>query len=121
MKLRDYQEQSVDFLYERDRAMILASVGAFFTILSASCGGGFPVSDLLPRFGHLLLFVWSRPKHPRARIVFGGQFLFFHGPIFYLGNYARGGYWGFGIYFLWNADWFDCEADQYVFGRATSE
>lgn len=27
MKLRDYQEQSVDFLYERDRAMILASVG----------------------------------------------------------------------------------------------
>lgn len=25
MKLRDYQEQAVDFLYERDRAMILAS------------------------------------------------------------------------------------------------
>ena len=34
MKLRDYQEQSVDFLYERDRAMILASVGAGKTAIA---------------------------------------------------------------------------------------
>ena len=34
MKLRDYQEQSVDFLYERDRAMILASVGAGKTCIA---------------------------------------------------------------------------------------
>lgn len=34
MKLRDYQEKAVDFLYERDRAMILASVGAGKTLIA---------------------------------------------------------------------------------------
>ena len=28
LKLREYQEKAVDFIYERDRAMVLASVGA---------------------------------------------------------------------------------------------
>ena len=28
MNLRDYQEQGADFLYEHDRAMVLAPVGA---------------------------------------------------------------------------------------------
>jgi len=34
MKLRDYQEQAADFLYEHDRAMILAPVGAGKTAIS---------------------------------------------------------------------------------------
>ena len=34
MKLRDYQEQGADFLYERDRAMILAPVGAGKTAIT---------------------------------------------------------------------------------------
>ena len=34
MKLRDYQEQAADFLYENDRAMILAPVGAGKTALT---------------------------------------------------------------------------------------
>ncbi len=34
MRLRDYQEKAVDFLYERDRAMILASVGAGKTAIA---------------------------------------------------------------------------------------
>lgn len=34
MKLRTYQEEGVDFLYERDRAMVLASVGAGKTAIS---------------------------------------------------------------------------------------
>ena len=34
MKLRDYQENAIDFLYERNRAMILASVGAGKTLIS---------------------------------------------------------------------------------------
>ena len=34
MKLRDYQEQAADFLYEHDRAMILAPVGAGKTAIT---------------------------------------------------------------------------------------
>ncbi len=34
MKLRDYQEIAADFLYERDRAMILAPVGAGKTAIT---------------------------------------------------------------------------------------
>lgn len=34
LKLRDYQEKAVDFLYENDRAMILASVGAGKTAIA---------------------------------------------------------------------------------------
>jgi len=34
LKLRDYQEQAVDFLYERDHAMILAPVGAGKTAIT---------------------------------------------------------------------------------------
>lgn len=34
MKLRPYQEQAVDFLYERDRAMVLAPVGAGKTAIT---------------------------------------------------------------------------------------
>ena len=34
MKLRDYQELAADFLYENDRAMILAPVGAGKTAIT---------------------------------------------------------------------------------------
>jgi SNF2 family DNA or RNA helicase len=34
LKLRDYQEKAVDFLYENDRAMVLASVGAGKTAIA---------------------------------------------------------------------------------------
>ena len=34
MKLRDYQEQAADFLFEHDRAMVLAPVGAGKTALT---------------------------------------------------------------------------------------
>lgn len=34
MKLRDYQESAVDFIYERDRAMVLAAVGAGKTAIA---------------------------------------------------------------------------------------
>ena len=34
MKLREYQEKAIDFLYEHDRAMILASVGAGKTAIA---------------------------------------------------------------------------------------
>ena len=34
MKLRSYQEKAADFLYENDRAMILAPVGAGKTALT---------------------------------------------------------------------------------------
>ena len=34
MKLRPYQEEAADFLYERDRAMILAPVGAGKTAIT---------------------------------------------------------------------------------------
>ena len=34
MKLRPYQEQAADFLYEHDRAMILAPVGAGKTAIT---------------------------------------------------------------------------------------
>ena len=34
MKLRPYQEQAADFLYERDRAMVLAPVGAGKTAIT---------------------------------------------------------------------------------------
>jgi hypothetical protein len=33
MKLRDYQETAADFLYQHDRAMILAPVGAALLVL----------------------------------------------------------------------------------------
>ena len=34
MNLRDYQEQAVDFIYERDRSLVLASVGAGKTCIA---------------------------------------------------------------------------------------
>ena len=34
MKLREYQETAADFLYQHDRAMVLASVGAGKTAIS---------------------------------------------------------------------------------------
>ena len=34
LKLRDYQEEAVDFLYERDRAIVLAAVGAGKTAIA---------------------------------------------------------------------------------------
>ena len=34
LKLRDYQEEAATFLYERDRALVLASVGAGKTALT---------------------------------------------------------------------------------------
>ena len=34
MKLREYQEEAADFLYEHDRAMVLAPVGAGKTAIT---------------------------------------------------------------------------------------
>ena len=39
MKLRDYQEKAADFLYENDRAMILAPVGAGKTCITLTAIG----------------------------------------------------------------------------------
>jgi superfamily II DNA or RNA helicase len=36
MKLRPYQDEAADFLYEHDRAMILAPVGAGKTAITLS-------------------------------------------------------------------------------------
>jgi SNF2 family DNA or RNA helicase len=56
MKLRDYQEKAVDFIYERDRAMILASVGAGKTAISLT-----GMRDMI-RDGHVKRWLVFAPK-----------------------------------------------------------
>jgi len=42
MKLRPYQNLAADFLYERDRAMILAPVGAGKTAITLTATASLP-------------------------------------------------------------------------------
>jgi SNF2 family DNA or RNA helicase len=56
MKLRDYQEKAADFLYENDRAMILAPVGAGKTALTLTA-----MQDML-RYGFVKRWLVLAPK-----------------------------------------------------------
>jgi SNF2 family DNA or RNA helicase len=56
MKLRDYQEQAADFLYEHDRAMILAPVGAGKTAITLTA-----MQDMLLD-GHVRRWLVLAPK-----------------------------------------------------------
>lgn len=56
MKLRDYQEQAADFLYESDRAMILAPVGAGKTAITLTA-----MQDMLID-GHVRRWLVLAPK-----------------------------------------------------------
>ena len=56
MKLRDYQEQAADFLYQHDRAMILAPVGAGKTAITLTA-----MWEML-RDGHAKRFLVLAPK-----------------------------------------------------------
>jgi hypothetical protein len=56
MKLRDYQEKAADFLYENDRAMILAPVGAGKTALTLTA-----MQDML-RYGVVKRWLVLAPK-----------------------------------------------------------
>jgi SNF2 family DNA or RNA helicase len=56
VKLRDYQEQAADFLYEHDRAMILAPVGAGKTAITLTA-----MWEML-RDGHVKRFLVLAPK-----------------------------------------------------------
>lgn len=56
MKLRDYQEKAVDFLFERDRAMILASVGAGKTAISLTA------MEEMYQQGHIKRWLVLAPK-----------------------------------------------------------
>ena len=56
MKLRDYQETAADFLYEHDRAMILAPVGAGKTAITLTA-----MWEML-RDGHVKRFLVLAPK-----------------------------------------------------------
>jgi SNF2 family DNA or RNA helicase len=50
MKLRDYQEQAADFLYEHDRAMILAPVGAGKTAITLTAMQAMLADGVVKRF-----------------------------------------------------------------------
>jgi len=50
MKLRDYQETAVDFLYEHDRAMILAPVGAGKTAITLTAMRDMLADRVVERF-----------------------------------------------------------------------
>lgn len=56
MKLRDYQDQAADFLYEHDRAMILAPVGAGKTAITLTA-----MRDML-KDGHVGRWLVLAPK-----------------------------------------------------------
>jgi len=56
MKLREYQEQSADFLYERDRAIVLASVGAGKTAIALTA-----MKEML-KDGHVRRWLVLAPK-----------------------------------------------------------
>ena len=55
MNLRPYQEQAADFLYEHDRAMILAPVGAGKTAITLTA-----MRDMV-REGHVKRFLVVAP------------------------------------------------------------
>ena len=65
LKLREYQEQAVDFLYERNRAMILAPMGAGKTAIALSA-----MKELL-RDGHAALVAASDLLAVRAALGVG--------------------------------------------------
>ena len=50
MQLRDYQEQAADFLYEHDRAMILAPVGAGKTAITLTAMRDMLTAGVVKRF-----------------------------------------------------------------------
>ena len=56
MKLRDYQEQAADFLFEHDRAMILAPVGAGKTAITLTA-----MADMV-KHGHVGRWLVLAPK-----------------------------------------------------------
>jgi superfamily II DNA or RNA helicase len=56
MKLRDYQDKAADFLYENDRAMILAPVGAGKTCITLTA-----MQDML-RYGFVKRWLVLAPK-----------------------------------------------------------
>lgn len=56
MKLRPYQETAADFLYERDRAMILAPVGAGKTAITLTA------MDAMVKDGHIKRWLVIAPK-----------------------------------------------------------
>jgi len=56
LKLRPYQEQAADFLYERDRAMILAPVGAGKTAITLTA------MQAMLKDGHVKRFLVLAPK-----------------------------------------------------------
>ena len=56
MKLRPYQEQAADFLYEHDRAMILAPVGAGKTAITLTA-----MQDML-KYGIVKRWLVLAPK-----------------------------------------------------------
>ena len=62
MKLRPYQEQAADFLVERDRAMILAPVGAGKTAITLTA-----MQDML-QAGHAKRFLVLAPKRVAASV-----------------------------------------------------
>jgi SNF2 family DNA or RNA helicase len=62
LKLRPYQEQAADFLFERDRAMILAPVGAGKTAITLTA-----MQDML-QAGHAKRFLVLAPKRVAASV-----------------------------------------------------
>ena len=62
MNLRPYQEQAVDFLYENDRAMILAPVGAGKTAIALTAMDELISKCLVGRFLVCLLYTSPSPR-----------------------------------------------------------
>ena len=56
LKLRPYQEQAADFLYEHDRAMVLAPVGAGKTAITLTA------MDAMIKDGHVKRWLVVAPK-----------------------------------------------------------
>ena len=55
-KLRDYQEQAADYIFERDRALVLASVGAGKTAITLTA-----MKEMLDN-GHIKRWLVLAPK-----------------------------------------------------------
>ncbi len=62
LKLRDYQEQAADFLFEHDRAMVLAPVGAGKTAITLAA-----MQDMV-REGHVKRFLVVAPLRVAASV-----------------------------------------------------
>jgi len=62
LKLRDYQETAADFLYERDRAMILASVGAGKTAIALTA------MEAMLKDGHVNRWLVLAPKRVAVEV-----------------------------------------------------